>query len=127
MALLDLTELMTDADFVDDFTIVRKAQSVSNTGRTVTTSTNEAAIGSVQAASGKTLELFPDLARAQGQIEIWTQSRLHAPAEGSAADEIQWDGRRYTVAAVRDWRNWGPGWNVAIADLRNLLEPEFTE
>ena len=45
-----------------------------------------------------------------------------AAATDRAADDVLWDGMRYTVVAVRDWRNWGAGWNLAIANQVGLLE-----
>lgn len=122
MALIDLTEIVMDPDFGDSFTIVRRGQVIDDHGRASQTEALSSAFGSVQAASGKTLELFPDLARTSGQVEIYTTTALRAAADGRAADDILWAGMRYTVVAVRDWMNWGAGWNLAIANQVDLLE-----
>lgn len=123
MATLDLTDIVMDGDFADAFTIVRRVQTISDSGRATNSETQVPASGSVQAASGRTLELFPDLARTSGQVEIYTTAVLRAAADGAAADDILFAGARYTVVGVRDWRNWGAGWNLAIANQVNLLEP----
>ena len=122
MALIDLTGVVMDPDFADSFIVVRRSQSIASTGRATQTETQEPTSGSVQAASGKTLELFPELARTSGQVEIYTTTRLRAAAEGRAADDVIWGGLRYTVVGVRSWMNWGAGWNVAIANQVDLLE-----
>lgn len=125
MALLDVTELLLDPDCVSTFDLERRTEYVGSNGRaTIAFERFPDLVGSIQPISGKTLELFPDLARASDQIEIYTMSRLLVATYRTAGDMIVWQSRRYTVLAVRDFTNYGAGFVVAIAALRDLTQAD---
>lgn len=121
MALIDVSELMSDPDFASGFALERRIQYVNDHGRNETTvELTEGLSGSIQPASGKTLDLFPDLVRASDQLEIWTTTRLQIPSPRAAGDIIVWQSRRYTVVAARDYSDWGSGFVVGVINLREF-------
>jgi hypothetical protein len=123
MALIDTSELMSDPDFIDSFTVTRQQQTIDQHGRTVGSAILTTAYGSLQAASGRAMEMLPDTVRISGAIEIYTKFRLEGPSETTQADLINWQGSIYIVQNVQPWTNWGNGFVHATCTLYDLLAP----
>ncbi len=117
MPLLDVTEVLTDPDFVDSLVCSREAQTVGSDGVAVNTNTDSTFYGVVTAASGNNLVRTPEGAYTKGDIIIVTQFALRTGATGGAADEITWAGKRYTVTQVNDYSRYGAGFIWAVADI----------
>lgn len=118
MALIDVSELLTDPDFVDPFTIARRTQVMVNGRATFTTAVTDGS-GSVQINAPEVLDRFPDAGRPDHWIRIYTLTRLIAQDEtaGTYGDVITWRSRTYQVKAVDDWGNYGVGYVKALARL----------
>lgn len=114
MALIDVAELLTDPDFCDEYTIQRVTQSIDNNGRAVESIMDAPGYGSVQPVSSATLELFPDLVRASGQLQVFTRDILRSATAATAPDGIIWRGLNYRVQALSEWPHAGVGMVVAI-------------
>lgn len=122
MANLDVTELMSDPDFVSPFTVTRQGQLIDSFGRRGVSSTRKQKIfGSIQPVSARTMEVQPNLTNVSGAIEIWTQFRLEGPSTTTEADTVTWNGNDYVVVNVESFTNFGRGYVHAIAQLRDLL------
>jgi galactose-6-phosphate isomerase len=119
MALIDVSDLLLDPDFADSFTIVRLAETVGDDGRAVRTETRETVMGVVQ-PYGSTTQITPDAAQVMGPIEIHTQAQLRGATAFSAADQVEWNGHRYSVRVVNDWSRFGAGFYHAVCDFRPL-------
>lgn len=113
MALIDVTELLTDPDFTDHITILSRTSSVNTHGENQLTETSRAAVAVVEAGSGETLKRLPAGAVLTDYITVYTREHLVADSPGGYADVILWDGKRYLVQVVTSWTNWGPGWTQA--------------
>lgn len=124
MALLDVSELMTDPDFVDQtISIVRTAITVGANGRATESITNHPGIrASVQPASGQQLRLLPDAAQQNGAIQIFTTFILQPTAPGYNADQVLWEGNTYTVENLSRYTNWGSGFVRAVCALKSLVD-----
>lgn len=118
MALLDVSELMTDSDFVDPFTIVRRTGYDENTyGETVFTEVLVSAVGSVQATSGDTAKRLPDGVQLNGVRSIFTKAVINANTAGNYIDQIIWKNNRYNVIFVLPWENFGAGWFEVVVEI----------
>mgnify|MGYP003385241070 CR=1 FL=1 len=121
MANLDLTELLTDPDFIDSVTVTRIGQTVDGHGMVVqaTTIYDDVAMA-VQPATGRVLEMFPDLERASDSIVVYTEFMLSGVTDTTQADQIEWNGKSYTVQSINDYSNFASGWIMAACTLRSL-------
>ena len=88
MALIDVSQLLTDPDFVNSFIVLRSVQGVDDHGRTTESQVQLAATGSVQPAGKRTYEMFPEAARVSGALEVYTMFRLSPPTEQISSDEL---------------------------------------
>ena len=124
MASIDVTELFVDPDFVSNFIILRAVQAVDDHGRMVEQITQLGGVGSVQPATDRTYEMFPEAARVNGSVEIYTLAALTPPTDDLSADEIVWKGKLFTVVGVQDWNNFGGGFTMALCNLKSLTAPD---
>ena len=124
MALIDVSELMYDPDFVDPYVVVRTAQSVDMSGRVSESSTILQTVGCVQPANNMTNQMFPECARVAGAIEIYTTFMLSGPTEEISADDVCWKGKTYTVVGVMPYGNYGNGYSLALCNYKGFTSPE---
>lgn len=115
MARLDVSELMTDPDFIHSFTWVKRTAATNNFGENVVEETEEAATGSVQAATGETAERFPEGIALNNFKTIYTKARVSA----LYPDQIIWKGKRFNVRLVTPWEDFGAGWFMVDVEMEN--------
>jgi galactose-6-phosphate isomerase len=120
MALIDVSEILSDPDFVDDFNVIRNSRTVDMHGRTIDTDGVYLTYGSVQPAKEVQLRQLPELERVGSFISVVTPFRLFALTDTTAPDQITWNGRSYRVKIVRDWTNYGQGFVEAICELTSF-------
>jgi galactose-6-phosphate isomerase len=124
MANIDVTDLLDDPDFIDNFTVNRFRHIVDDNGRAVRASIGAVTThGSVQPSGGRTMNLMPDMTTVNGSIEIWTKYRLEVASDTSYADIITWQNRHYEVRTVQPWTNYGKGFVHAICTMLEFLAP----
>ena len=70
MALIDVSELLTDPDFTNTVTLIRRASTVNTYGENVMTETQSTITAVVQGANTESLERVPEGARLSDLIEI---------------------------------------------------------
>lgn len=119
MALIDVSELMVDPDFVDKMVLVTRVSKVNNLGQNVLTEAFENSFGSIQPASGQTLERLPEAMRNVNMVSFWFKGKIIATAAGKYSSLLIFKGSRFNVKTVFDWTNWGEGWSegLCIAEL----------
>ena len=121
MAWLDVTDVLTDPDFMDaGLTCNRMAQAVGENGRAVNTPSVITFAAVVTSDKGDILHRNEDGSRILGSITLHTPFRLLDGAPGQDADEIVWQGRTYTVVSVNDYSHFGRGFVAATCDLKPL-------
>ncbi|QNT79248.1 hypothetical protein [Entomobacter blattae] len=121
MGLLDVTELLCDPLFIEDFTIERRIVENDDEGFQDEKSIIFSASGSIQADSGFTLSRHPELARIEGQMTVYTTWAL-TNGNGLIDADILIDsrGRRFTLTDVKDWGNYGAGYIQATLEVLDV-------
>jgi hypothetical protein len=123
MPLLDVNEVLTDADLADTFTVVRRAEMVNTFGEmTVTETRNEGVVGVIVPGSER-LQRDDDFQSLTKTIEIATPFRLQGPSPGFQPDIIEWGGSRFVITVVDDLTHFGAGHVQASAVSMTYLDP----
>ena len=122
MAQIDTSFLLTDPDFTDQFTLVKRGVSVNSAGETVLSVTSSAVvIGVVQSGDTDDLLLAPTGATLSDIITVYYQGELSVMRVKGYSDVIVWKDRRYTVQdVVGDWNNWGVGYTKVLCVLEAI-------
>ncbi|SEI98886.1 hypothetical protein SAMN04244579_02715 [Azotobacter beijerinckii] len=122
MALLDVTEVLLDPDFMDTSLVCRRmAQSVGDDGRAESVENQIPFAGVVTSDKGDILERLSGGERKKGSITIHTVFRLSSGSGSDGiADIVTWQGRDYTVSNVNDYNHFGRGFVAASCDLLPL-------
>lgn len=116
MADLDVTELLSDPDFIDALGVIRRSVAFS-AGAAVVTDAPEATIyGSVQPAGADDLELLPEGTRLHDSLVLYTLAAVAPQTDDGPGDVLVWKGYRWVVRAVpEDWSHFGAGYRKALA------------
>lgn len=118
MALLDVTDILLDPDFMDTGLVCeRLTQVVDEFGMASNVTRLFKFSGVVTNDSGDILERLSAGERIKGTITIHSKFRLSDGSEGKTADIVQWAGLRYTVQNVYNWSHFGQGFVAASCDL----------
>lgn len=119
MALIDVTQLLHDPDFIDPVSIVTRVPTVNTFGENAIVETTADTFGSVQAASGKDLKRLPEALQLADVSSFWIQGVIQASATGQYASILVFKGKRYQVIHVDDWSNFGAGYckGFCVAEL----------
>ncbi len=110
MARIDVSEIVSDPDFVDSIELITRVPSVNSLGENVLTSTTLCSVGSVQPASGRAIFRLPEAMRVANVSSFWFKGKIIASEPGKYSSIIVFKGQRYQVQTVMDWSNWGAGW-----------------
>lgn len=118
MAQLDVSDIMQDPLFVDAITLIERVPRVNGLGENVLTECSTQSFGSVQPASGRTVQRLPDALRVANVSSFWFKGQITASADGKYSSILVFAGRRYQVQMVFDWLNYGAGYceGVCIAE-----------
>lgn len=122
MPLLDVSDAF-DVDNTDVFQVIRRPETVNDSGESETTDASPVdAQGVICAASPEDLERLDDNDRMQRTISIVTQYRLRGTSRSGAQDWkpdiIVWpkaSGEKYEVKLVEPYTRYGAGFVQALA------------
>lgn len=118
MALLDVSDVLLDPDFMETGLVCeRNAQTVDSYGMATNTTTSLTFSGVVTSNDGDILERFTSGERIKGSILIHTRFELQDGTTGYTADIVRWKGKRYTVSKVNSYKHFGRGFIAAECDL----------
>lgn len=118
MALIDVSELLTDPDFTNTVTLIRRASTVNTHGENTMVETSSSITAVVQGANTESLERVPEGARLSDLIDVYYKGQLTAESPSGYADVIVWGGKRYQVfEVVEDFMNFGAGFTKAVCKL----------
>lgn len=121
MALADVSDALSDPDYVDQLQYIRTSVVSGANGRGVKEpSALLPFFGSVQAGGGDTLNRSGDAEYNVESIRVITKEPLIAGSGDITADIVVWGGNQYTVVKVTPWRNWGEGYIAADCDIKTL-------
>lgn len=114
MALIDVSDILLDPDFIDNLTLVRRTTSVNSMGENVIAESSLATVGSVQPASTKQIQRLPEALRLADIRSFFIKAEIKADGSGQYPDIILFQGKRFQVQSVAPWLNYGAGWNEGI-------------
>ncbi len=110
MALIDVSELMTDPDFVDPISVITRVPAINSLGEMSMTETVLQSVGSVQPADWKTVQKLPEGMRVANVASFWFKGKIIATEPGKYSSILVFNGVRYQVQTVADWSNFGEGY-----------------
>lgn len=111
MALVDVTELLVDPDFVDAIQVITRVDTVNSQGENQLAETTLSTVGSVQPASGRTIARLPEEFRVANVSEFWFKGQIVTSSPGEYSSILVFQGVRYEVQTVQNWLNFGAGWS----------------
>lgn len=114
MAQIDITELLTDPDFVDAMTVITRYPQVSSLGENFIKESEVDSFGSVQPADYKTVQKLPEAMRTEELYSFWFKGQIVTSDQCKYPSIIVFKNLRYQVRQVADWSNWGQGWVEGI-------------
>lgn len=119
MAQIDVSELVSDPDFTDAMQVISRVPTVNALGENTLVETTFDSFGSVQPASGRTIQRLPDALRVANVSSFWFKGAIVASAPGQYPSILTFRGVRYQVQLVFDWSNWGAGYTegVCVAEV----------
>jgi galactose-6-phosphate isomerase len=122
MPLLDVvTDVLSDPNFIDSFSVMRNVQAITSGGMAVDTPTIIANVyGVVMPVDNSVIDKFPQGEIEHGDIVIYTRYRLTDGYGTSDFDIITWNGETYQVKSVNDWSRYGPGYIEAVCTLNEV-------
>lgn len=121
MPLLDVSEILTDIDFLErNLTCLRMMQKVGTNGIAVNTAVPIPFNGVITQVDGLDLRRGPDGEVITGSILICTRFRLLDGKSGFTADVVLRETRQYVVANVLPYSKYGRGFVEATCDLLPL-------
>jgi hypothetical protein len=110
MAKIDVSDILADPDMVDPIVIIRRSAHVNEFGQNEIQQQGFSAWGSVQPASGKTLQRLPEAFRVANVMSFWVKGKIISDGRDRYPDLLVFGGERYAVQVIFDWTNWGGGW-----------------
>lgn len=119
MAQIDVTDLMSDPDFVDPIQVITRTPYIDSLGQNHLTEKVMNSVGSVQPASYRVVQKLPELMRVANISSFWFKGTIIATAPGKYSSILVFRGLRYQVQTVADWSNFGQGYTegTCIAEV----------
>ena len=114
MALVDVSELLSDPDFVDTIQIITRYPIVNSMGENVIHESIETSIGSVQPADYKTVKKQPEAMQVESLYSFFFKGKIVASAPGEYSSVLVFKNMRYQVRTVEDFSNWGAGYTNGV-------------
>lgn len=122
MSQMDVTAALLDPYIADRFTVKRRAETISDKGRTQMATTNLLAVGVIASAGPNDLMRLDDSQRMGRVLSVVTRFRLIGPAPGKQPDIISWQGDDYIVITVDPYPQYGQGFVQAIIGSVNVTD-----
>ena len=115
MALVDVTDLLTDPDFIDAMSIISRVAVINTYGENSVTESTVNTFGSIQPISGKDLLRLPESLREKNVSTFWVKGQIKGTACDAYPDILVFKCKRYQVQQIMDWMNFGQGWTQGVA------------
>lgn len=105
---------------MDKVTLITRVSRINGLGENVITEQCLDSYGSVQPASGKTMQRLPEALRVANVSSFWFKGEILPPDMYPSI--LVFGGRRFQVQSVLDWANWGAGWSegTCVAEKPSL-------
>jgi len=122
MPQIDVTELLTDPDFVGEIIQITRQTRVNSLGENILTECPIKTVVSVPPANGKEIERLPEAQRVANLMNFYFKGTIIASAPGKYSDILVFRGQRFQVLLVQDWSAWGAGYcaGLCVAEVPSL-------
>ncbi len=128
MALLDVSEVITDPLFTSPVQLVGTVQTADENGNPVWQEADSAEIMAVVTADMKTLERLPDALRREGSIIVrFMISDAPADFQGGGYDAVIWRGKRFAIKDSADYAQFGRGFYRLICWPEDSDDGSYTD
>jgi hypothetical protein len=119
MANVDVSELLSDPDFVDPIQVITRYPRINSLGEQSFSEKVLNTYGSVQPASYRAVQKLPEAMRVANVSSFFFKGQIVASAPGQYASILVFKGQRYQVQTVTDWSNFGNGYTegTCIAEV----------
>lgn len=114
MAQIDVSDLLSDPDFVDQITVIRRKSVVNSRGENIIEETSICSYGSVQPSSAKTILRLPEALRSSDVRSFYLKLDIVQDSSSAYPDILVFAGKRFQVISQAPWLNFGQGWNEGI-------------
>jgi hypothetical protein len=115
LALIDVSELLVDPDFVDAISLITRTSTPNTYGENTLSESTVVSVGSVQPAAGKTVRRLPEQLQTANVSSFWFKGEIKTTDGGTTYPMILvFKGKRYQVQMVFDWTNFGQGWSEGV-------------
>lgn len=114
MAQVDVTELLSDPDFVDPIELVTRVTAINNFGENIIGEKTTPSVGCIQPADTATVEKLPDALRVGDIRSFWFKGVIIAAAPGKYTSVLIFQGQRFQVLDVAPWSNFGEGYTEGL-------------
>ncbi len=104
--MIDLSELITDPDFCQEFSIIRTTGDYQN-GIFVKEETEIKVTGIAEPVTGKDLDIQIESDRANNVMTFYTEEELKVSPDGTLSDFILFKGKRYKLFQVSNYSDFG--------------------
>lgn len=119
MPFLDVSELLTDPDFCDTFTVTRQTQTVDNNGRNSVQLSTFEMVGVVTIGSIPPFRQTEEAINSTKSITVHSQDRLLDPTNGYSPDIVTYLGDRYIVKKCANWSRFGAGFYTSDCEQQH--------
>ena len=109
MALLDVSEVLSDPLFTTAVTLVRSEEYVNDLGEATWRDAEAREVSAVVTSDTKTIERLPDALRRAGTILVRFLVDDFEAFEARGYDAVIWRGRRFVVKDAADYSHFGRG------------------
>jgi len=110
----DVSDVLLDPDFCQEFTVTRATETVGTDGRTVASNASILCCGVITPATAEQLERVPEADRSSEIIAVYTSTPLTSGSSTLLPDVVDWKSGTYRVVDVMDWTDYGVGYCVAL-------------
>lgn len=119
MAQIDVTDLLSDPDFVDAICVIDRVPFINSFGENTLREASTTSVGSVQPASGRVIQRIPEAMRVANMSSFWFKGVITASSPGKYSSILVFKGQRYQVQTVFDWSNFGQGYTegTCVAEI----------
>lgn len=104
--MIDISELITDPDFCQDFQIIHSASTWSN-GVLATQETVVDVTGVAVPVTGKDIDIQIESDRANNLMTFYTEEELKVSPDDSISDFVLFKGKRYKLLKVKNYSDFG--------------------
>lgn len=110
MANIDVSELLSDPDFIDPIQVITRCPRTDSYGQASFSETVLNTCGSVQPANFRTVQKLPEALRVANVSSFFFKGKIIASEPGKYSTILVFHGQRYQVQTVADWGNFGQGY-----------------